>query len=69
MLSVTETTSYALFPATNQMIVEDLDNYEERQDYQSLYQMGEHELMDLKVDYAFKQLFGSEKIKKALAVF
>lgn len=28
-----------------------------------------HELMDLKIDYAFKQLFGSEKNKDITVVF
>ncbi|WP_161485674.1 Rpn family recombination-promoting nuclease/putative transposase [Gracilibacillus timonensis] len=69
MLSTSQTTSYHLLSTTNQMITEDLDNYEERQYYQSLYQMGEHELMDLKVDYAFKQLFGSEKNKEITRSF
>lgn len=69
MLSATQTTSYALFPATNQMIAEDLNNYEEGQDHLSLDQMGKHELMDLKVDYAFKQLFGSEKNKESTRSF
>lgn len=28
-----------------------------------------HQLMDLKVDYAFKQLFGTEKNKEITVVF
>lgn len=28
-----------------------------------------HELMDLKIDYAFKQLFGTEKNKQLTIVF
>lgn len=37
--------------------------------HKALWRINIHELMDLKVDYAFKQLFGSEKNKEITVVF
>ncbi|WP_440895606.1 Rpn family recombination-promoting nuclease/putative transposase [Amphibacillus sp. Q70] len=69
MLATMSPTSYAIPPKINHHVAEDQDSYQGRKKKRLFSQLADRELMDLKIDYAFKQLFDNEQNKNITRAF